>query len=63
MLPIHKPKDGSSLRVFGGDEEPPYDVDLFHEYFKFTYYSICQIMGIEVGLLIEVEHMVLTIDV
>lgn len=58
-LPTHRPRDGNDLRVFGEDEEPPYELDLFEEYFKYTYYSICQIMGIEAKILMDITPMVL----
>lgn len=48
--------------IFDENEEPLYDVDLFEEYFKYTYYSICQIMGIQTNPLMDVVHMILAMD-
>lgn len=49
--------------MFNEDEEPPFDVELFEEYFRYTYFSICQILGMEASPLKNVVPMILAVDV
>lgn len=59
-LSSHKPKDGENLRIFDTNEKPPFDVEAFKEYFRYTYYSICQILSMEPNPLMSVLPMILT---
>lgn len=46
-LPIHRPKVAGSIVPFGGGDKAPFDVTLFLPYFKYTYYYVAQVLGIE----------------
>jgi len=63
-LPLHRPRDeNNKLRVFSRVEDPPYSIELFEDYFKSTYYSVCQILGVEASMFMEIVPMVLTTDI
>lgn len=61
-LPIHRPRVIGSIVPFGKDEKAPYDVNLFHPYFKYTYYYVAQVLGIEAHPLMDIAAMVIYAD-
>lgn len=62
-LPVHRPKVGGSFVQFGKSDKVPFDVNHFHPYFKYTYYTAAQVLGIEAHPLMDVGIMVLCADI
>lgn len=62
-LPLHKPKrDGNSVPLEDNDK-PPFHIDLFEPYIKYTYFSMCQVLGMEAPEYMSIVPMVIATDV
>lgn len=44
-------------------DQPPYYVDLFADYFKDTYFSLCQVYGLDLKLFIPNWTLMLCMDI
>lgn len=62
-LPIHRPRKEDNLQIFEEDGKPPFSADQFEEYFKNTYYVICQVFGMEAKPFMDITPMVLVVDI
>lgn len=54
--------DGNKIALVD-DDAPPFSVDLFKNYFKYTYCTAGQMLGVEVPVLRTLEPMVIVADV
>lgn len=61
-LPVHRPKVARSIVPFDKNDKAPYDVNLFHPLFKYTYYCAAQVLGIEAHPLMDIVAMVICVD-
>jgi hypothetical protein len=62
-FPLYIPNKDGDLVPLEVNDRPPFHVDLFEPYLKYTYVSICQVLRIEAPEFITIEPMVIAIDV
>lgn len=61
---MHRPKnEQGQLKKNSSNENPPFNIDFFEEYFQYTYYSAGQVLVIEVPPLMSTTLMVLAVDI
>jgi len=62
-LPLHRPRNEGSLVPFEEGDEPPFHVELFEPYLRYTYYSVGQVLGIEFLEFMSIVPMVISTDI
>lgn len=62
-LPIHSVKQGNKPIPLQDSEGPPYHVDLFEPYVKYTYFSVCQVLGMDALEYMSIVPMIITADI
>lgn len=62
-FPLHRIKqDGKTVPLDDGDG-PPFHVDLFESYMRYTYFSVGQVLGMEVPEYMSIVPMVIAADI
>lgn len=62
-LPLHRPRNDGNLVPLEDGDGPPFHVDLFEPYMKYTYLSVGNVMGIEAPEFMSIRPMVIVADV
>lgn len=60
---MHRPKKDGSLVPFDENDGPPFHVDLFEPYLKYTYFSVCQVLGTESPEFMSIVQMVIAANI
>lgn len=62
-LPLHRPGKDGNLVTLVDDDGPPFHVDLFEPYIKYTYYLAGQLVGTKAPKFMYIVPMVIAADV
>lgn len=62
-LPLHRARKYGDLLPLDDSDGPPFHVDLFEPYLKHTYFSMGQVLGIEVSKFMYIGPMVIATNI